>query len=296
MAIHVINPNPAMDRIEVIASPRLGTVNRSSEARPIAGGKGMNVARGIRQLGGEASVYGPLGGFVGEFIRAACVELGVVDRHVQIAGETRICTILVDQATHQSTVINEPGPVLSSREERLLRESVLERCASGDIVIMTGSLARGLGDRFYAQLVENVQALGAQAIVDTSGRPLEAALKARPWMAKANARELEDVSRSAVVIGPEWTVTTRGRAGATAASAHGQWRVAVPEVEVVNATGAGDAFLAGLASSLSEGDSLPNALRLGAACATGSVTTLEPYIPEPEQLVRLMEAVRVEEV
>ena len=52
--IRVLQANPAMDRIEVLARFDLDAVNRSFEVHVMPGGKGLNVARGIRdQVAGQ---------------------------------------------------------------------------------------------------------------------------------------------------------------------------------------------------------------------------------------------------
>lgn len=303
MAIHVVQPNPAMDRIEVLEQFEVGTVNRSIEVRIVAGGKGLNVARGIRRLGHDVAAYGFLGGLIGDFIHTSCVELGIADRHVAIAGETRVCFILVDRSTGRSTVINEPGPMISAADQRQLHSSIVSRCRPADLVVLAGSLPPGVGADFYPRLVVDIQKAGARAIVDTSGEALAAAVEARPWMVKANVRELNEAGvgiEKGQVAGPlgggtDWIVATRGSLGATVVSSEGVWELTVPEVRVVNATGSGDAFLAGLVSKLDESTSVREALLFGAACAVGSVLSIGPDVPDEGTVRALLGSIQLSE-
>ncbi len=114
--VHVVSPNPAQDRLQVVPRLRVGEVNRATEVVSRPGGKGMIVARGVVRLGGRAALHGFVGGPVGAQISAGCRELGIEDRHVPIAGETRVSTVLVDSATGASTVVNEPGPEVGAAE------------------------------------------------------------------------------------------------------------------------------------------------------------------------------------
>lgn len=68
-------------------------------------------------------------------------------------------------------------------------------------------------------------------------------------------------------------IVTLGAQGAALVAADGEVvRVAAPEVDVVDTTGAGDAFVGALAYALAAGRSEPDAVRLGCACASASVT------------------------
>ena len=296
MAIHVVQANPAMDRIEVVGNLDVGGVNRSSQTHVVAGGKGLNVARALRRLGHRVGAYGFLGGAVGAFIRQACTQLDIVDRHVSIDEETRVCMIVVDRSTRLSTVINEPGPMIDRQDEDRLTRSVVTRCRPGDVVVMAGSLAVGMGADFYARLVSDVQAIGARAVVDTSGEALEAALKSAPWMVKANVHELQEVGvrvdewTTHLGAETEWMVATSGGDGAIARSRLGTWRATVPQVHVDNATGAGDIFLAALLSRISHGDPMVRALPFAAAAAAGSVISIRPELPDEATLTPILES------
>lgn len=97
--VRVLQPNPAMDRIELVDSIELGAVNRSVDVRALPGGKGFNVARALVALRVPVAAYGFAGGLVGGYLREACASLGIVDRHEPIAGETRICQVIVERGS-----------------------------------------------------------------------------------------------------------------------------------------------------------------------------------------------------
>ena len=78
--------------------------------------------------------------------------------------------------------------------------------------------------------------------------------------------------RALLERGAEAAIVTLGQAGALACTARGEVRVPAFEVGVVDTTGAGDAFNAGLAVALAERRALPEALRLAAATAALACT------------------------
>jgi len=309
--IHVVHANPAMDRIEVLDRLEVDAVNRSIEVYPTPGGKGLNVARGIRQLGGEVAAYGFVGGLVGRFLRTACAELGIEDRHVEIDGETRICVVLVERESGRSTVVNEPGPSVGEAPAARLLRDIERACRPGDLVVMSGSLPAGIPESYYADLVTAVQAAGARAIVDTAGPVLRAAMERGPWMVKPNVNELGEalerpfldddraiLSAMAAQVdrGTEIVCVTLGSRGALAIVGTERWRIRVPRIQPVNATGSGDLLLAGFATALSRGRSPIDALRFGAACGVANAMHLMAELPAGVDLDALAQSVVVEPI
>lgn len=302
-AILVVGPNPAMDRTEEILEFRPHEVNRAHVSSPRAGGKSFIVARALRRLGHDVSAYGFLGGATGRYLRDECVKLGVRDRHTEISDDTRINTILVDESTRLSTVINEPGPLVSPAEVAALTSAVADDLTDGDLLILTGSLPRGAGDDFYASLIALGRSRGARTIVDADGTALVGSTAATPWAIKCNVQEFRAIApgapaevdgeedrallisamRSVIDSGVALVIVTLGAAGLIAVTATHVFDVEAPAVETKNATGSGDTFLAGFAASLADGAELVTALCLGAAAASANAAVLIPDIgPDPD--------------
>lgn len=311
-SIRVVGPNPALDRIEVLDELLLHGVNRSAEVISLAGGKSGIVARGIHRLGANVTVYGFLGGHVGAFIRDACRRLGLQDRHVQIQGETRITSVLVDRRSGHSTVVNEPGPTIEPDEAAALLGGLKADCGEGDLVVSTGSLPQGVPDTYHGEIVEVVQGRGGRAILDTSGASLAAAIPYRPWLLKPNLAEFSELlgrtvgpAEGEVVAamtelvastGIAHLVVTLGAEGCLYTDGASVLRVRPPRVEAVNVTGSGDLLLAGTVFALSRGADFGDALRLGTAAAAAAAMRLEPDLEGPDEVHALLERVVVERV
>ncbi|MFF9565099.1 1-phosphofructokinase family hexose kinase [Leifsonia sp. NPDC014704] len=302
-AILVVGPNPAMDRTEELFEFRPHEVNRAHLSSPRAGGKSFIVARALRRLGHDVSAYGFLGGAIGRYLRDECQKLGIRDRHTEISDDTRINTILVDERTRLSTVINEPGPTVSPAEVAALTSSLADDLREGDLLVLTGSLPRGAGDDFYASLIALGHARGARTIVDADGAALLDAAGAIPWAIKCNAQEFtalapdvpDDITdegdrsrlvaamQSVVDTGVALVIVTLGASGLLAVTATHVFDVSAPAVETKNATGSGDSFLAGFTASIADGAELATALCVGAAAASANAAVLIPDIgPDPD--------------
>lgn len=300
--VRVVGVNPAMDRLQVIDSLHAGGVHRATSVTARAGGKSFIVARTIRRRDVDVTMYGFLGGPVGDLASAECEQLGIDDRHTRIVESTRITPVIVEAATGRSTVINEPGPLIRGDEIEALLQGFRADVGPGDLVVCTGSLPRGVDPGLYHELVREASSRGALVAVDASGEPLARALEAAPWFVKCNGAEfagafsiphdggdaaivsgmLEQIARGTALV-----VVTMGPSAFLVASAEGVWRVRVPDTIVVNATGSGDTFLGCFMAAAARGASLADALRdataggvvnagqLEAGLQAGAV--LEPY-------------------
>jgi 1-phosphofructokinase family hexose kinase len=314
--IRVVGANPTMDRIAMWPPITLGAVNRATDVLALAAGKGLNVARGIRQLGAPVAMYGFVGGHVGAYVRDGCRTAGIEDRLTAIGGETRVCTIAIEREAGRVTVLNEPGPVVTEDEADRLIAALAADCRPGDLLVLAGTLPLGLQPEVGARMVRLGRDAGCQVILDSSGPVLRAGAAERPWMIKCNAGEFAaleaDADPSGVAPVPDdplallpavrarihggipIVVITLGPAGLIASTAERASLVHAPPVPVVNPIASGDLLLAVLVARLADGQPLDAALVDATACAAGSVSRLKPEIPPPDEVARLRAAVWVE--
>lgn len=91
----VISPNLAVDRVLEVEGLQKGAVHRTCSVLAQPGGKGSNVARVFRQLGGNVTVIGFVGGRNGAWIVEQLQSLGMaVDAVEGYKQESRTCTII----------------------------------------------------------------------------------------------------------------------------------------------------------------------------------------------------------
>lgn len=281
-----VTPNPAVDHTLVIPGFTPGVTYRAS---PIltASGKGLNVARAVRTLGAPVRCAGFLGGMTGRLLEQLAESEGVSGRWTWIAGETRVCTLVVDPKS-RPTVLNEPGPGVTGAEWARFEEDVLAEARQAEITCWSGSLLAGSPLHNYTQLLERIVGLGKPLWVDTSGAPLRAALDAPGIGIKVNRDEAgaalgleiatpQQACQAAGMIlerGMAAVVITLEADGAILRDAAGCWQAVIPPLPVVSAIASGDCFLAGLATAQRQGLPLPECLRR--AVAAGAANTLSP--------------------
>ncbi|HZG66035.1 MAG TPA: hexose kinase [Herpetosiphonaceae bacterium] len=305
--ILTIVPNPALDKTATIAGFSLGRLFRVPQLLGLAGGKGFNVARALRALGGQPLVVGPFGGHTGHALVDMAQAEGLACAPVWIEGETRMCLTIVDPQTGHVTEIYEDGPVLTSRTWQEVVAAIRRHTPAASIVTVSGSCPPGTPADGLRQIVEVGHAAGVPVLLDTAGPHLLDALAAGPVLLKINreeaarvlGRELEDAAAAAHAVtalrerGARAVVITLGKGGAAGIAADGQhfgW--AAPEVAGTYPTGSGDALFAGLAAGLGRGLGLPEAVRLGVTVGAANTLQLGAGVFDPGAVARLHEQVQ----
>jgi 1-phosphofructokinase family hexose kinase len=292
--IITVTLNAALDVTYRVPSLRPHDTHRVLDTAERPGGKGVNAARVLAALGHPTVVTGFAGGAAGDELRRRLAAVPhaalLTDALVPIAGATRRTVGVVDERTGDTTMFNEPGPVVSAAEWTAFLGTYRELLGSGeaDAVALCGSLPPGLPVGAYAELVREARACGVYVLLDTSGEPLRRGLAARPDLIKPNAEELmaltglSEPSRAARVArrrGARAVAASLGAAGMLAVTDEGDWQAVPPGGRLPgNPTGAGDSAVAGLLSGLVEGLTWPE--RLARAVAVSAATVVAPAAGE----------------
>jgi len=282
--ILTVTLNPALDITYVLDRITPGGSHRVQQVSEQAGGKGINVARVLRQMGFDTMATGVLGGSTGRTVAQDLAHARIAHSFLTEDGETRRSITIVEH-DGTATVLNEPGPSshlrLSLWSELLDRVSVLSRRC--DVVVLSGSLPRWAPPDAYRQLVELVHALGRPCILDADGSALMAALTAGPELIKPNRGELlqatgaSDLTAAvdiALRAGAQRVVVSDGPDGLFSFDSASMLYVRPPTLSAVNPTGAGDAAVAALAVGLLRGDTERQSLLR--ACAWSAAAVLHP--------------------
>jgi 1-phosphofructokinase len=291
--IATVTLNPAIDQSVAIRNFAAGEVNRVEWDQSDPGGKGVNVASFLADLGLRVAVTGFLGRDNSPVFESLFAQKGLTDRFVRVPGKTRVNVKIIDDALHRITDINFPGQTVNAEHVAALRERIEGLIPDHDGFVLSGSVPAGVPANLYAELVARLKDAGKKVLLDTSGEPLRAALAAAPWAIKPNIAELEEVlgralpdaaaaagaARALLDTGIECVVISMGRRGALFVDGRECLLAEPPEVEVRSTVGAGDAMVAGFVAATARGASLAECARLATATALGALTQLGPRLP-----------------
>jgi 1-phosphofructokinase/tagatose 6-phosphate kinase len=311
--IITVTLNAAIDKTLEVPSFRLGRRHRSVEQRTVAGGKGVNVARALKQLGRPVIATGFAGGPTGTRVVEALTEESILNDFVRIREESRMNTAVVDPTTGEQTEINEPGPRVSEQEVSLFWDKLLYLAQGAEVVVFAGSLPRGVEPDLYARLIRELHKLDVETVVDSEGDALGRAVRAEPTVVSPNEPEAEELvgqefnddrDRAAAVreiaeLGAREALMTL-RDGCFAQvledGAPHLYRVRVEPQETRATIGSGDAFLAGYVACRYSKTPPTDALRFAVACGAESTKHLGAGRIDRRSVERLLSDVSVESV
>lgn len=308
--IATLTLNPAIDQSAAISDFTAGEVNRVDWERSDPGGKGVNVASFLSDLGFRVTVTGFLGRENSAVFERLFQDKGMTDRFLRVPGKTRVNVKIIDEAQHRITDINFPGQTVGAAELASVRDVLTALIADHQWFVLSGSLPSGVPLDFYAELVGLLKAAGKRVVLDTSGEPMRAAIGSAPYAIKPNIAELEEVlgsplpDRAAIVKaarilvkgGIEYVVISMGKDGALFVDARECLLALPPAVEVKSTVGAGDAMVAGFVAARLRGGSLADCARLATATAVGALTQLGPRLPSPQAVESIAQQVTVQAV
>jgi len=280
--------NPALDKTVVVPALRRGEILRANETLAVAGGKGLNVARVVKRLGGAVECAGFLGGYIGQLVAALAQREGLPGTWTWIEGETRTCLIIVAAQGGEPMTIYELGPAVGADDWDRLRADVVRVAAAATAVCLSGSVPPGTTPEHFVALLRRLKRARTQIWVDTSGAALKAALDVPKIAIKVNHSEAGELVGRAVEQAGDALLAAReihrhtrgdvaitlGARGAVLLNTSGSWYVQPPSVRAVSAVGSGDAFLAGLVMALIQGRPEPEALRKAAAVGAANALSV----------------------
>jgi 1-phosphofructokinase len=270
--------NPSIDLTLEVNALLVDGVTMATKEEVQAGGKGVNVARCLEELGREVSAVVLLAATGADRYR----ELLEFDGRltvVTVPGQVR--TNVAIASNGRVTKVNGPGPAVEAHQLPRLLEEIMVATSGASWVAVCGSTPLGIPPSFVADLIAALVDGGARVALDAGGQVLSECLAARPDLCKPNRDEMEaaagrpirslrdglDASRCFLARGAKAVLGSFGPAGLLYVDGRQVLHASTPSVEVVSDVGAGDAALAGF---LSHADNPEDAIRVAVAWGRGA--------------------------
>ena len=308
--IITVSLNPALDKAICVEGLSVDGVNRVLSTRLDAGGKGINVSKLVKVLGGETLATGIIGGSSGIFIQQQLDKMEI--RHDFVANDqnTRTNLKITDTLRHTTTELNEPGAPVT---ESLLDEvwSKIESVAkAGDAVVLSGANPPGMKENVLAEWITRLNAKGVITALDTVGEPLRLGIQAKPHIIKPNQAELSDLfgeelhyvrdliaaARHIAQQGVEKVIVSMGGEGALFVTKDQVLRGYGLQVPIGSTVGSGDAMMAAVLHHLQKGTGWEETVRWSLATGAANAMCEGSKTPNMEQIQKLMEKVVVEQL
>lgn len=280
---------------------------QGSEIHVHAGGQGVWQARMLKRLQASVTMCCVLTGEVGGTLRHLLEDEGITV--VGLEREGRGSAYLHDRRHGKRVVIaEEDGDPIGRHDLDDLYGAVLHSGAESHAVLLSGPAGVDtVPADIYRRLAIDLRGTGSKVIADLSGERLRAVVDGGIDVLKVSHEELiadrlvneasaPEITRAMHQLrndGARSVIVTRSSDPLLLADDDGVIEVSLPRFEENEARGAGDSLTAGVVAALTRGESLREAISMGAAAGALNVTRHGLGTGVAESIARLRERVRI---
>ena len=277
--------SPCMDVTIELDSLNVGKTNVVKSKTLSFGGKALNVAIGVRRLGGESFATGLMYNENGYVFENALDKEGVPFTYVWNKGRVRENYKFIDNRS-MLTEGNDVGEEIGKEKAEEVLAMVRMLSAKNRVTVLSGGLPRGVQDDYYGKLAKAVDPRSLK-IVDAVGARLFSAIETGVDLVKPNIDELENALGRHIADkedmlsacyelldrGAKRVLLSLGKQGAVITDGTRSYYCKSMNVAVNSTVGAGDGMVAAAAVALEQGAPLSELLRAGVAAGTATVMT-----------------------
>jgi tagatose 6-phosphate kinase len=305
--ILTVTLNPAIDQFFYVDGFLAGKEQRASVQQTSAGGKGVNVSRALKCLGMQSTATGILGGAAGILLKECLRKEKVTFDFYETTGETRTNITIIDRMKHRQTRMLGPGPEINAFELKRFEAKFIKLALKHDIVSFSGRLGNGIPEEYYRRLLAIAKRHKLVTVIDTSGKPLKAAVESRPYLLKLNLMEIEtllgvrlptikskiNAMQEMISSGISEVIMTLGEDGSIGATEGEIISAYTAKTAGVTDVGCGDSFLAGFIYGMNKRLSFVERLKIATASGTANLQTEVPGLISQKVVYKMLKYVKL---
>ena len=271
--IITITLNPAIDRTLVLEAPvELSAVNSVVKSYVEVGGRGINVSRAIRAIGGECVALGFTAGNNGRSLKNALTALGITHDFTDVTGETRTNTQIVHPGG-EHTDFNEPGTAVEEEDYLRFIEKLKTYLDPKNLFVLCGRIPPGMKEKQYLKIIRIIKKAGCSLLIDSDGDTMRSTLPFKPDFIKPNSTELAKLTGKPLLAeGAQTICASLGYNGAIFVNHTDKplYIIANAGAAAQSAVGSGDAMVGAIAHAYSQGMSYEETAKFAVAMGTAS--------------------------
>lgn len=301
MKIITLTLNPAFDIHCEMDCLELYKENYGTHLSRQAAGKGINLSRALTSYGIKNTAITVIGTENGDEFKKSLEADGI--SYLSVAAQGRIReNLTVHSPKTPETRISFEG--FQTDDSILSQVGRLMDCDGDTIVTFTGRIPSGLSKDAVISFLKGIKERNAKLVIDCNSFSMEELISLQPMMIKPNQQEISqlagkelepeqavEIAREIHQRGIEHVLISFGGKGMVYTGSWGQFRILVPQVNMISTVGAGDStvagFLAGIMSELSPCDTL----RLSASFGTAACMTPGTNPPEKKEIDAVFEQI-----
>ena len=274
-----------MDCTIEVDNLNVGKLNHIRNKIVTYSGKALNVAVGVSRLQAEAFATGFMFSDDGKTFENMLEKEGVKNRFVWNKGGVRVNYKIIDKRS-MLTEINDKGEEVTADKQEELISLVSDLSTKANIVVMSGSLPKGVEPSFYGKVLKAVPK-NVKIVVDTQKENLAEAFDSEIYLVRPNLRELEnfvgsslldknEIAKGAYTLldkGVKNVLVSLGSDGAIFINEKERLFCKSANVAINSTVGAGDCMVAAACVEIEKGSSFEEILKCSVAAGTAAITT-----------------------
>lgn len=313
--ILTITLNPALDKILILndfATHRLHRLGQEEISILSPGGKGVNIALTLKMLGNEVIASGFAAGHSGHMLCDEIRQTGITTSFIFTEGLTRTNISILDLQHETLTEINDFGQEVSADDIDFFIENFEQLLKRVKIVVIAGSLPKGVQVEVYKRLIAIAQNQGKKVLVHTSPDYTKELLSVSPFMICPDMRSKHELfgkhidgianfleaGRKVLTQSSqtEFVLFIHRIENVVAVTREKSYIIRPENLKIANMLGYGDAYLAGFIHSYLQDRSLTETLRFASAAGLTNVEDLYKEIRDVTQIKKNLSRISLEEV
>ncbi|MCX7798133.1 MAG: PfkB family carbohydrate kinase [Melioribacter sp.] len=262
--ILTVTLNPLLERRLIFSSVELGKNNKCVKEYFAAGGKGINVSRQLNFLNVQNLAFTFLGGNNGKILRSILTEEKINFTVQSTKSETRLANVIIEEKTNRITTFFGLNSKVSKEEATEFKNKLDKLIQNCSIVIFSGSSPCEETNDIFSYGISLANKYDKISILDTYGTHLSECIKEAPTVIHNNITEVEnslsiklneekekiEYLKNLYNKGIKLCFLTDGENPFYVSKFDFIYKVNIPNVNVIDPTGSGDAFTAGIAYGL----------------------------------------------
>uniref|UniRef100_UPI003F4C2D0E 1-phosphofructokinase n=1 Tax=Brachyspira catarrhinii TaxID=2528966 RepID=UPI003F4C2D0E len=305
--IYTLTLNPAVDYYMDMNKLEEGELNKVNTSYTLAGGKGINVSKVLKNFGIESVALGFCGGFTGEYIKSDLNKYGIKDNFISLAENTRI-NVKIKTEKKETEIMGKSPKILQENIDQLL--SIIDNnIQDNDILVLSGSVPSSVKEDIYKDIIQKTKLKNnVKVILDSRETAFKIAVKENVFLTKPNRKELSEYfgrdiktvydiityARQLVEDGSDNVLVSLGKDGSALVTKEGSYIGNAPEGKLVSSVGAGDAMVAGIVYGISKNLSILDSYKY--AIASGTATAFSEGLTTFEDMNNLLDKVEVKSI
>jgi tagatose 6-phosphate kinase len=305
--ILTITLNPLLERRLFFDSIEIGKPNRSLKEIYYAGGKGINVSRQLNCLGIKNTAFTFLGGNNGKLLRHAITQDKIDFMVASTKEETRSADIIIEEKHKRVTTFFGLNSNISLEEASDFKSKLEKMIQNCSIVVLSGSSPCVTTNDIFPYAIELANKHDKISILDTYGDHLKTCIAAEPTAIHNNVEELEKSygislkeEKDKLAFLDElysqnikMAFITDGANPSYASKFNFHYKIVSPVVDLYDATGSGDAFVAGLTYGLENSLVFEDFVKTASALGAVNASKIETCNVTPEEIENVVNQVQV---